>query len=338
MEIFKDHPLKAFNTFGVDAKARYFAISSDENEIIALLKEYDFSIPMLIIGGGSNLLFTNDFEGLIVKLNNKGISVISEDDDHVFIEAQSGEIWDDFVQFCIRKKYYGAENLSLIPGNVGSSPIQNIGAYGVELKDIFHSCKAYNIKKKKVLTYLNKDCQFGYRDSIFKRSEKNNNLVLSVTYKLSKKPLFNIEYAALKNKLEDNGVKKVTLKSIRDAVCEIRNSKLPDPAKLGNAGSFFKNPVISIKDYKEIIKSEPSLTSFSCDEKHVKIAAGSLIEKCGWKGKRVGNSGVHKDQALILVNYGNATGKEIAELSEQIQNSVFEKYGIKLETEVNIIS
>ncbi len=337
MEIFKYHPLKAFNTFGIDVKAKYFAISSDENEIIALLKEYDSSMPLMIIGGGSNLLFTKDFEGLIVKLNSKGISIKEEKDGHVLIEAKAGEVWDDFVKFCIKNKFYGAENLSLIPGNVGSSPVQNIGAYGVELKDIFHSCKAYNIKKKKITTYYFEDCDFGYRDSIFKRAEKNNNLVLSVTYKLSKKPVFNVEYAALKNKLIELGNKKITLKSVRDAVCDIRNLKLPDPAKIGNAGSFFKNPVISIRKYKEILKYDNSLPSFSCDEKHVKIAAAALIERCGWKGKKVGNAGVHKEQALILVNYGNATGKEIAELSAQIQKSVFDKFGIKLETEVNII-
>jgi UDP-N-acetylmuramate dehydrogenase len=337
MEIFKDHPLKDLNTFGVEAKAKYFAISPDENEIIALLKEYDFSLPMLIIGGGSNLLFTKDFDGLIIKLINKGISIVKEEGDDVYIEAKAGDVWDDLVQYCIKKKYYGSENLSHIPGNVGSSPVQNIGAYGVELKDIFYSLQTYNIKKKKILTYFKDDCHFGYRDSIFKKEEKSNNLILSVTYKLSKKPIFNTEYAALKNKLAENGEKKATLKAVRDAVCEIRNSKLPDPAKLGNAGSFFKNPVISIKKYKELIKLEPAISSYACDEKHVKIAAGALIEKCGWKGKKDGNAGVHKDQALILVNYGKATGKEIAELSTQIQKSVFEKFGINLETEVNIL-
>lgn len=337
MEIFKNHPLKHLNTFGIDAKAKYFATSENEDELVALLKEYDFSMPMLIIGGGSNLLFTKDYDGLILKPVNKGISVIDENDDHVFIEAKAGEVWDDLVQFCIKKKYYGVENLSLIPGNVGSSPVQNIGAYGVELKDIFYSCKAYNFKKKKIIIYTNKDCKFDYRDSIFKQAEKGNNLVLSVTYKLAKKPVFNIEYSALKNKVSLSGMKKITLKTIRDAVCEIRNSKLPDPAKIGNAGSFFKNPVISLKKYNELLKTEPAIASFACDKNHIKIAAGALVEKCGWKGKKVGNAGVHKDQALILVNYGKATGKEIAELSAQIQKSVLDKFGIKLETEVNII-
>lgn len=338
MVIQENYPLKNLNTFGINAEARYFIALSSIDEIQEIIAEKIFkNNQKLILGGGSNLLFCKNFDGIILKNNLKGIKSIKEDADYYYIKAGAGEVWHDLVMHCINNNYGGVENLSLIPGNVGASPMQNIGAYGVEIKDCFYELDAINIADNTIHTFNKASCKFGYRESVFKQELKNQFIIISVTYKLLKTPIFNTQYGAIEKELEEMGIKELSIKSISKAVCNIRSSKLPNPKEIGNAGSFFKNPEISRNKY-EILKNKfPSIVGYDLENGNVKLAAAWLIEQCGWKGKTFGDAGVHKLQALVLVNYGNAIGKEIYDLSQKILESVFTKYEIILEREVNII-
>lgn len=339
MQLQQNISLKPYNTFGINVLAKYFASFSTIDELSELLTNHTSQISnhKLILGGGSNILFTQNFDGLVLKNELKGITLVDEDADYYYIKAAAGEVWHEFVQHCITNNYSGIENLSLIPGNVGASPMQNIGAYGVEIKDIFHSLEAYHIHEQKTITFSLQDCQFGYRESVFKRQYKGQFVILSVTYKLRKQPIFNTSYGAINAELEQMGVKDLSIQAISQAIINIRSSKLPDPKKIGNAGSFFKNPQIS-KFRLHVMKEDyEKIPAYPVDDMHYKIAAGWLIEQCGWKGFRKGDASCNPLQALVLVNYGNATGQEIFDLSTEIIQSVEAKFGITLEREVNII-
>lgn len=338
MTIHENHSLKTLNTFGIDASARYYiqASSVDEFQEIISVATYK-NTPKLILGGGSNLLFTKNFDGLVLKNNLKGISIVKETEDHYYVKAAAGEVWHQFVMYCVEHNFAGLENLSLIPGNVGASPMQNIGAYGVEIKDSFYELEALHIQDNTLHTFSNLDCKFGYRESVFKREYKNQFIIVSVTFKLLKKPVFNTSYGAIEKELQAMGVQVPSIQSISKAVCNIRSSKLPNPAEIGNAGSFFKNPEIGTDKLNSLKTQFPDLVSYDLPNGNAKLAAGWLIEQCGWKGKTIGDAGVHKLQALVLVNYKNATGAEILALSQQIMDSVQHKFGVELEREVNII-
>ncbi len=335
MEIYADYPLKSMNTFGMEAFAGHFARFSSENGLDILLSDKRFRKPALILGGGSNILLTRNPES-VLKNEIRGIEKVNEDEDYVYVKAGAGETWHQFVLYCIEQQWAGIENLSLIPGSVGASPMQNIGAYGVEVKDVFHALEAFRIFDKKRMTFYAEDCHFGYRDSVFKNKNKGEFVILNVTYKLRKVPRFNTSYGAIENELEAMGVKELSIKAISDAVIRIRTSKLPDPKKIGNAGSFFKNPIVSVLKKEQLEITAPGLKSYPFGAEY-KLAAGWLIEQCGWKGYRDGDAGVHPKQALVLVNYGNAKGADIKLLSDKIQQSVFEKFGVRLEREVNFI-
>lgn len=342
MQILENISLKPFNTFGIDVYAKYFTTFETIEELEMVLDgNPDHSTP-LIIGGGSNVLFTKNVDRLVAKNAMPGIQVIKEDDQHVYVKSMAGENWHKFVLYCIDNHYAGVENLSLIPGNVGAGPMQNIGAYGVEIKDVFHELEAYHIAEKKVVTFSAAACEFGYRESVFKRKLNGEFIITSVTFRLNKKPVFNTSYGAIEQEMEKMGIVQISIKAISDAVIQIRKSKLPDPAITGNAGSFFKNPAISIGQYEALKSQHPALVAYPFN-KQMKLAAGWLIENCGpdqhtsWKGYRKGDAGCHARQALVLVNYGTASGVEIYELSTRIVNSVKEKYGVVLEREVNII-
>jgi UDP-N-acetylmuramate dehydrogenase len=290
------------------------------------------------LGGGSNILFTKDYDGAILKNEIKGIELQHEDADYVYVKVGAGENWHQFVLHCINHNWAGVENLSLIPGNIGASPIQNIGAYGVELDDVFWSLEAFHLSEKKIHTFTATDCEFGYRDSVFKNRYKNEFAILSVTFQLKKKPIYHVSYGAITEELEKMGVKDLSIKAISQAVISIRSSKLPDPQKIANAGSFFKNPEVPTSKYEGLKLEFPSIVAYPLAKGPVvKLAAGWMIEQCGWKGYRKGDAGCHAKQALVLVNYGNATGKEIYDLSEEILQSVKNKFDIVLEREVNII-
>jgi UDP-N-acetylmuramate dehydrogenase len=338
MQVHENYSLKNYNTFGVAAIAKHFATFFSEEELKESLEESKSILSKMILGGGSNILFTKDFDGLVLKNEISGINIISEDEEFIFINAGAGVKWHSFVMFCVNNNFSGVENLSLIPGNVGASPMQNIGAYGVEIKDVFCRLEALHLKEKVRTTFSAKDCQFGYRESVFKNKYKEQFAILNVTYRLKKNPVFNISYGAIEAELQKMNVKELSVKSISDAVISIRSSKLPSPKIIGNAGSFFKNPVIGgheLLALKELI--DQNIPFYKIDEEHFKIPAGWLIEKCGWKGFRKDDAGCYEKQALVLVNYGNATGKEIYNLSEEIKISVKEKFGIQLEREVNIL-
>lgn len=291
---------------------------------------------LLILGGGSNLLFTKDFDGLVLKNNIKGIDIIEENENDILIQSGAGENWHEFVLYCVEKGYAGIENLSLIPGNVGASPMQNIGAYGVEIKDVFHSLEAIEIKTGEIKTFNTEECKFGYRESVFKNIFKNKYIITSVVFKLNKKPQFNVSYGAIESELKKMNVKELSLKAVSDAVINIRSSKLPDPKEIGNAGSFFKNPVISLEQFEKLKDRYPQMAYYKLPSGDIKIAAGWLIDHLGWKGKRIEDYGVHKNQALVLVNYGESEGKDIYDLSSLIMKSVLKNFQIKLEREVNI--
>ncbi len=311
---------------------RFVEITSIEELKKIITQETD----LFLLGGGSNMLLTSDIEKLVVHLNLKGIIVNDTKSDVVFVTAEAGENWHNFVTWCISQNYGGLENLSLIPGNVGTSPIQNIGAYGVEIKDTFHQLEALEIATGKIAVFTNKDCEFGYRNSVFKNKYKGKFIITNVTFKLTKKNHnINISYGAIKDYLQN--IKKPTLKNISEAVISIRQSKLPDPKEIGNSGSFFKNPVVALNDFQILKTSYPKIPHYVVSENEIKIPAGWLIEQCGFKGKRFGETGVHKKQALVLVNYGNATGKEIYELAKKIQQTVLNKFAVSLEIEVNVI-
>lgn len=339
MKIQENYSLKYLNTFGVDVFAKYFADVTDFSELkyaVEFAKINHFKA--LFLGGGSNVLFTEDYEGLVIKLSFKGIAVEVLDENEVLVTAKAGENWHEFVQFCLSKNYGGLENLSLIPGNVGTSPMQNIGAYGTEIKDTFLRCKVLNLETLQVEEFDNEKCRFGYRESVFKREGKGKYVILEVTFKLSgKNHKIKTAYGAIKTELEKLGIDNPTIQDVAQAVINIRKSKLPDPKITGNAGSFFKNPTVSLDRFLRVQKEHPEMPNYP-NGNEVKIPAGWLIEQCGWKGKQIGNVASHELQALVIVNKtGAATGKEIYDFSTLIIESVIEKFGIELEREVNVI-
>lgn len=331
--------LKPYNTFGIDAKARYFTEAHSVEELLeALNNPISHSLPLLFLGGGSNILLTRDFEGLAVQLNLKGIheEIISENE--VVVTVKAGENWHEFVLFCLEKNYGGMENLSLIPGNVGTSPMQNIGAYGVEIKHAFVSCTVLNLENLQLETFNKEQCRFGYRDSVFKQEGKGKYVITEVSFSLTRKDhQLKTSYGAIQAELEKSGIENPTIQDISKAVISIRQSKLPDPKKTGNAGSFFKNPTIPFAQFEDLQEQFADIQGYPNGD-FVKVPAGWLIEQAGWKGKQIGNAATHKLQALVIINAtGNATGKEIFDFSQNIIDSVQEKFGIELEREVNII-
>ncbi len=338
MTVLENTSIKHLNTFGIEAKARFLAHFTGPASLGKLLADPRFEgLPKMILGGGSNVLFTEDYPGLILKNEVKGIEAVREEGDVVLVKAGAGENWHEFVSYTLNHGWYGLENLSLIPGNVGASPMQNIGAYGTEIKDIFHSLEAYEISGGAVKIFDAEACRFGYRESVFKRALKGRYIILNVTFALSKTPRVNTRYGAITAELEKAGITDPTPKDVSEAVIRIRQSKLPDPAELGNAGSFFKNPVVPEEVFKRLQKEWPEIPNYPAGEGRVKLAAGWLIEKTGRKGKRTGNCGMHKMQALVLVNYGGAKGKEIYDLSAAVKKDVYDMFGVELEREVNIL-
>lgn len=342
MKIYENFSLKNYNTFGVEAAARYFAVVTSVEELIEILRsaqQKDFlQTKPLFLGGGSNILFTQDYEGLVIKLNLRGIAEQVLNGNEVLVTAMAGENWHEFVLYCLNRGYGGIENLSLIPGNVGTSPMQNIGAYGVEIKDIFEKCKVLNLQTLEIETLGNAACKFGYRDSIFKNEAIGKHVILDGTFKLTTgNHKIRIEYGAIKSELERQNITNPTIRDVSNAVISIRQSKLPDPNLLGNAGSFFKNPTVSEREFANLKQKFTEIPGYAGGER-VKVPAGWLIEQCGWKGKQIGNVASHHLQALVIVNKtGEASGLEIFEFSQQIIDSVEERFGIKLEREVNII-
>lgn len=329
--------LRPFNTFGIEVHADSFVRLETADDLQEAVKSGLFKKQFLILGGGSNVLFTDDYHGTIIQNAIKGLDIKSEDENYVLISAKGGEVWHDLVLFAVSKKLGGIENLSLIPGTAGAAPIQNIGAYGVELKDTLFSLTAIHLETGEQKVFSNADCRFGYRNSIFKQELKGKYFIYEITLRLEKNRKVNIQYGAIEEVLKENGIKNPSVKDVSDAVIQIRKSKLPDPAILGNAGSFFKNPEIT-KDKFDILKKQfADLPGYIVSNDIIKVPAGWLIEQCGWKGKRVGNTGAHKDQALVLVNYGGATGNEIYALALEIINSVKNKFGIEIQPEVNLV-
>jgi UDP-N-acetylmuramate dehydrogenase len=329
--------LKTYNTFGIDAKATFFTKISSVEEVKEILRAKEATQKHLFLGGGSNVLFLEDFDGLVIKNEIEGIDIVRETEEFVYIKAGSGVVWHEFVHYCVNNNYGGVENLSLIPGTVGAAPMQNIGAYGVEIKDTFEELEALNINTLQLETFTLEACNFGYRESVFKHQAKGNYFIASVTFRLSKKPTLHLDYGAIRAVLAANNIETPTIKDISNAVIEIRESKLPNPKEIGNAGSFFKNPEIPTIQFEQLKTQFPDVPSYPVNHSTTKIPAGWLIEQAGWKGKQVGNVGVHKNQALVLVNYGNGKGREIKALAEKIQQSVEEKFGIVLHPEVNFI-
>lgn len=338
LKIESDKNLKEYHTFGVEARARYFISVQSKQELQAILAEPRFkNVKKFILGGGSNVLFVNDFDGLVINMDIKGIEKIKEGDDYVIIKSGAGVIWHDLVKYCVDKNWGGIENLSLIPGTVGAAPIQNIGAYGVELVDVFESAEAVEVKSAEVMTFEKEDCEFGYRDSVFKGRLKGQYFITSVQLRLSKNPKLNTEYGSLRTKLREKSIDSPTIKDVSDTVIEIRTEKLPDPEEIGNAGSFFKNPEVYKEQYDELKSRFPTIPGYPTTDNKIKVPAGWLIEKAGWKGSRDGQTGTYKNQALVIVNHGGATGEEILEFATKIKNSVLEKFGIPLTPEVNLI-
>ncbi len=337
MEIQKHIALKPFNTFGIEAEAAYMAEICTLQEAVNVITDKRYrGLPLLVLGGGSNILFTKDFDGLIIRNSLRGIETLRTEGDKIFVKAAAGETWNDLVDYCVARNYGGVENLSLIPGSVGAAPIQNIGAYGAELKDVFYSLEALETATGRVRTFYHGDCRFGYRESVFKHEAKGRYVILEVTLCLDINPVLKTGYGAIESELNRMQVEP-SVQSISRAVCNIRRSKLPDPALLGNAGSFFKNPSVSKEIFHSLKAEYPGIVAYQNSDGSIKLAAGWLIEQCGWKGKVAGRVGVHKDQALVIVNFGGGTGKEIYALSEEILHSVKEKFGIDLEREVNVI-
>jgi UDP-N-acetylmuramate dehydrogenase len=338
MDLQENISLRPYNTFGIDVRARYFASFESVVELEEVLNsKLKTQNSELILGGGSNILLVKDFDGVVLKNEMKGIEVVDEDEDYVYLKAGAGENWHQFVLYCVQHDYAGVENLSLIPGNVGASPMQNIGAYGVEIKDVFYELEAFHKADKIVKTFALKECDFGYRESVFKNKYKDQFVITSVTYRLNKKPSFNTSYGAIHQELEKMEVKELSIQAISQAVINIRTSKLPDPKQVGNAGSFFKNPIVPNDQFHQLNTAYPDMVAFPSGADHMKLAAGWLIEKCGWKGYRKGDAGCYPKQALVLVNYGTASGREIYDLSEEIIQSVQRTFGVNLEREVNII-
>ncbi|HLS31234.1 MAG TPA: UDP-N-acetylmuramate dehydrogenase [Flavobacteriaceae bacterium] len=329
--------MKNLNTFGIDVKAKQLYTVSTQNDLKKILKKL-YADEIFVLGGGSNILLIDDLDSTVLHIDLKGISVINESQDKVIIKAMAGENWHQFVQHCIDKDYGGLENLSLIPGNVGTAPMQNIGAYGVELQDYFVECKAINRQTLEIKTFSKEECKFGYRDSVFKNEFKDQFIIISVTFQLSKKlHQLHTSYGSIKQELAAMEIENPTIKDISQAVINIRTEKLPNPNEIGNSGSFFKNPIISKTEFEKLIKKFPEAKYYKISADQYKIPAGWLIDHAGFKGYRVGDAGVHKRQALVLVNYGNATGKQILNLAKKIKSTIKEIYGIDLEMEINVV-
>jgi len=337
MQIKTHFSLKSFNTFGIDVYAKEFSVIQSHQDLLDLIAQRDLTKEkFLMLGGGSNILFTKDFVGLLLKNEISGIEVINEDAQQVWIKVGAGVVWHEFVMHCIERGWGGLENLSLIPGTVGASPIQNIGAYGVEVKDLIVEVEGVDLVQKNTRTINSQECEFAYRSSVFKTSLKNTFLITAVVFRLDKQPKLHVEYGAIKDQLSKMKIDHPTIKDVSNAVISIRQSKLPDPNSIGNAGSFFKNPVVPAKKLNELKAIFPGIVSFPF-ENDFKLAAGWLIEQAGWKGHREGNVGCHEKQALVLVNHGNASGAEVLQLAQKIQQSVFTKFGVRLEMEVNVV-
>ena len=336
LKIFKNHSLHKHNTFGVKVSAKFYAAPETPDELITILHKYRTpEQDLLIIGEGSNILLTNNFQGLVIRPDIKGIEILDKSPDNAIIKVWAGENWDNFVVYCINNGFGGVENLSWIPGSVGACPIQNIGAYGAEVENVIESVTGILTDSLEQITFTRDKCNFGYRDSIFKQGLKGRFIITNVIFKLSRNPVLNTTYGRLQNELAGN--KKTDLQSVRQAVIKIRKDKLPDPDKFGSAGSFFRNPVISKSKFNNLRSDYSDIPAYPTNNQGVKIAAGWLIEKAGWAGKRTGDAGVYNKQALILLNYGSATGKQIKDLAEKIMISVSNKFGIDLQTEVNVI-
>ncbi len=337
MHIQENYSLKSHNTFGVAAQARWFVAIEQESDLVDLFaQEWVKPLAKLVLGGGSNMLFTQDFNGLVIWIANKGISERIEGNS-VVLKAAAGEVWNHLVQYAVNKGFAGMENLSLIPGTVGASPVQNIGAYGVELDTIFESCRVFELATGNFKTFTKADCGFSYRESIFKLARKDQYIVTEVSFRLSLVPTIRTSYGAIQEELKHRGINKPTIKDVSEVVSAIRVSKLPDPSTIGNAGSFFKNPIISAAQFEKVQASFPEAVHYPAANGQVKLAAGWLIEQCGWKGKVVGHTGTWKNQALVVVNHGGASGSEVFAFSEQIIASVFERFCLRLEREVNVI-
>jgi len=334
-KLIRNQHLKQFNTFGINAKAKYYYELNSEVDIFEFLSEMDtVNKPIYFLGGGANTLFTSNYKGTIVKINMQGITLINQDDDFYYVEANAGVNWDDFVKFCVDNEYYGAENLVSIPGTVGAAPIQNIGAYGVEAKDIIHKVYYYEIDTF-IFKQLNTEaCNFGYRNSIFKNELKDRVIITKVLFKLSKAPNFKLDYGKINDELLTAGINNPTISDISNTISNIRATKLPDVKKIGNAGSFFKNPIITIEQLTKIKKDFPNVVSYPITHTEVKLAAGWLIDNAGLKGYSIGGASVHKDQALVLINSNNATGQDVVDLSEYIQKEIKQIYGVELNPEV----
>lgn len=337
MEIQTNFSLKNYNTFGIEAKAKQFVSVHNLTELRAVL-EQNKSQKKFILGGGSNMLLTKDVDALVIHVDLKGKKIIRENDDFVWVESQAGENWHEFVLWTIDQNFGGLENMSLIPGNVGTTPVQNIGAYGTEIKDTFDSCESMNIENQEMKKFTKAECRFGYRESVFKNEAKDQYIITSVVFKLTKRNhKINTSYGDITAELAKNNIANPTLKDVSNAVIAIRQSKLPDPKELGNSGSFFKNPILLKTDFEKIRQKFPEIKYYEVSETEVKVPAGWLIEQAGFKGKRFGDAGIHKNQALVLVNYGKATGQEILSVSKDIQETIFKTFGIRIEAEVNVI-
>ena len=335
MEVFRNGSLKKFNTFNVDEKAKVLVEINRVSDLFTFLSKENQKDKMLVLGGGSNILFTKSYEGIIISLKNKGIELIDEDENNILVEISSGESWNDFVVWAVENNFGGVENLSLIPGNVGAAPIQNIGAYGVELKDVFHSCKGIMLDTLNKFEFTKSDCEFNYRSSIFKSTLKNKTIITSVKLNLTKsKHNFNIDYKELKENLLDT---ELTIKNISDQVIQIRKSKLPDPKIFGNCGSFFKNPIINISRHESLLNKFPDIPFFKIDNNNYKISAAWLIDQSDFKNKKVKNVGVYSNQPLVIINHGNAKGKDILDFAKEIKETVIGNFDIELEEEVLIL-
>ncbi len=329
--------LKNYNTFGIEAQAKQFVAIHNATELASVLQQHKEE-KKFILGGGSNMLLTQDIDALVIHIDLKGIKILQEKEDFVFVECQAGENWHEFVVWTLAHNYGGLENMSLIPGNVGTTPVQNIGAYGTEIKDTMVSCDAMKIDSQQMKTFTNSECRFGYRESIFKQAEKDQYIITSVVFQLTKRHhKINTAYGDIQSELAKKEITNPTIQDVSNAVITIRQSKLPDPKELGNSGSFFKNPILLRTDFEKIHQQFPEMKFYEVSETEVKVPAGWLIEQAGFKGKRFGDAGVHKNQALVLVNYGNATGQEVLAVSKDIQKTIYEKFGIHIEAEVNVI-
>lgn len=337
MKIETNFSLKKYNTFGIEAKATRFMDIQSEEELVEVLKTYP-NDPKFILGGGSNMLLTQDIDALVLHINIKGKKIIQEDDHYVWVEGKAGENWHEFVLWTIEQNFGGLENMSLIPGNVGTTPVQNIGAYGTEIKDTFESCNAIRIDNQENKTFHKEECKFGYRESIFKQEAKDQYIITSVQFKLTKNQhKINTSYGDILKELELQNCSNPGLKEVSNAIIAIRKRKLPDPKELGNSGSFFKNPILSKTHFEKIQAQHPEMPHYTISDQEVKVPAGWLIEHAGFKGKRFGDAGIHVNQALVLVNYGHATGQEIVAVSKNIQKTIKELFDIEIEAEVNII-